>query len=404
MKRLIAITLLIFLAACKDIMKPTPTAIPVAHEILTASVPGTPPTRPAQISPTEIVNASAFPDTNEYEWRLIARGLDRPVDIQSAGDGSGRLFILEKPGVIQIYENEEVTGAPFLDIRGRVNDAEREQGLLGLAFHPDYEQNGYFYINYSGIQDGKTFISRFQAGGNAADANSEMILLTIDPPYTNHNGGAVAFGPDGYLYLGIGDGGGRGDPLKNAQNKNSLLGKILRIDVNNGDPYTIPSDNPFGNEVWAYGLRNPWRISFDKASGDLWIGDVGEGAWEEIDYVLGGLPGGTNFGWSLMEGSHGYDAEPQLGLRLPAVEYSHDSGCSVTGGYVYRGRMPEWNGIYLYGDYCTGYIWGTIPSKGVWKNQLLFQTTVNITSFGVDESGEIYMAGDNGNIYQLVGK
>jgi glucose/arabinose dehydrogenase len=352
-----------------------------------------------------MVNANSFPNPADYEWQPIASGLIRPVDIQSANDGTGRLFIIEKYGVIRVFENGHLLDKPFLNIDERVDDSGNEMGLLGLAFHPDYEQNGYFFVNYTGDR-GNTRISRFQASGNSADPNSEKILLTIDQPYENHNGGAVVFGPDGYLYLGLGDGGLAGDPHKNGQNTSSLLGKILRIDVNNGDPYTIPSDNPFGNEVWSFGLRNPWRISFDKATGDLWIGDVGQGEWEEVDYIPGGSPGGANFGWSIMEGNHGYDGGPQPGLLLPVVEYSHSTGdgCSITGGYVYRGSMPEWNGIYLYGDYCTGYIWGLFLSDGTWQNQRLFEAGVTITTFGQDETGELYLASDNGNVYKLTKK
>jgi glucose/arabinose dehydrogenase len=182
-----------------------------------------------------------------------------------------------------------------------------------------------------------------------------------------------------------------------------MLGKILRLDVNNGDPYSLPTDNPFGNEVWAYGLRNPWRISFDKLTGDLWIGDVGQNTWEEIDYLPVGSDGGANFGWSVMEGSHSYDSEPQSGMYLPVAEYSHaEGGCSVTGGYVYRGAaLPEWNGIYLYGDYCSGKVWALILSDGQWQSQVMFETGVLITSFGQDESGEIYLASDTGDIYHL---
>jgi len=356
-----------------------------------------------EIPPTRTANAPAFPNSSDYEWRLLTSGLNRPVDIQSAYDGSGRLFIIEKFGNIRVFENGGLAGKPFLDISDRVNDNSNEMGLLGLAFHPQYEQNGFFYVNYNGA-GGNTFISRFQAGGNSADPNSEKILFTIEQPFPNHNGGAVTFGPDGYLYLGLGDGGSAGDPKKNGQNTNSLLGKILRIDVNNGDPYVIPSDNPFGNEVWAYGLRNPWRMSFDRTSGDLWIGDVGQNTWEEIDYLPTGSLGGANFGWSIMEGNHPYDGSAQPGLLLPVTEYSHEYGCSVTGGYVYRGAMPEWNGIYLYGDYCTGRIWGLLPSNDGWQNQVLFETRANITSFGTDESGEIYFASDNGNIYHLTKK
>ena len=207
-----------------------------------------------------------------------------------------------------------------------------------------------------------THISRFQASGNVADPNSEKVLMLVEQPYSNHNGGALNFGPDGYLYAGLGDGGSQGDPSKNGQNTTVMLAKILRIDVNNGDPYSIPADNPFGNEVWAYGLRNPWRISFDRATGDFWIGDVGQGQWEEIDYLPAGSPGGANFGWSIVEGNHDYDGTAQPGFIPPVAEYSHsEGGCSVTGGYVYRGAMPEWQGIYLYGDYCSGKVWGLIP-------------------------------------------
>ena len=251
---------------------------------------------------------------------------------------------------------------------------------------------------------GDTFISRFQVG-TSDNSNSEVLLLKIKQPYPNHNGGALAFGPDGYLYAGLGDGGFAGDPHKNGQNTTSLLGKILRLNVDSGETYSIPTDNPFGNEVWAYGLRNPWRISFDRATGDLYIGDVGQGDWEEIDYLPADSQGGANFGWSIMEGNHGYDGAPQPGLLLPVAEYSHnEGGCSVTGGYVYRGTMSEWNGIYLYGDYCSGKIWGLILSEGQWQSQVMFETGVTITTFGQDESGEIYFASDNGSIYHLAVK
>jgi glucose/arabinose dehydrogenase len=277
-------------------------------------------------------------------------------------------------------------------------------GLLGLAFHPDYETNGYFYVNYTG-EGGHTRISRFHASGNSADKDSETVLLFIKQPFPNHNGGALAFGPDGYLYAGLGDGGKAGDPFKNGQNTSSLLGKILRLDVNKGEPYSIPADNPFGNEVWAYGLRNPWRISFDHVTGDLWIGDVGQNQWEEVDYLPRSWGSGANFGWSVMEGSHAYDSEPQSGMMLPVAEYSHvEGGCSVTGGYVYRGAMPEWNGIYLYGDYCSGKVWGLIQVNDQWQSQLMFETGVTITTFGQDESGEIYLASDTGDIYLLTKK
>jgi len=353
---------------------------------------------------TTAVNASSFPNAADFEWQPIASGLHRPVDIQSANDGSGRLFIIEKAGDIRIYDNGQLLDAPFLDITDRVNASGNEMGLLGLTFHPDYKQNGFFYVNYTGA-DGNTRISRFHASENVADSQSENVLLVVKQPFQNHNGGALAFGPDGYLYAGLGDGGSAGDPQKNGQNTETLLGKILRIDVNKGDKYSIPSDNPFGNEVWAYGLRNPWRFSFDRATGDLWIGDVGQDKWEEIDYLPAGSGGGTNFGWSVMEGNHGYNGQPQSGMYTPVAEYSHaEGGCSVTGGYVYRGMIPEWNGIYIYGDYCSGKVWALIQSDGQSQSQVMFETGVTITSFGQDESGEIYLASDNGNIYHLTKK
>ncbi|MDO8753092.1 MAG: PQQ-dependent sugar dehydrogenase, partial [Anaerolineales bacterium] len=400
------------LLACGGLAEPvTPTATPLASPPRLTVAPTSqtdsqpvpdPATPPPSANP--IINAGSFPNAADYEWQLIASGLNRPVDIQPANDGSGRLFIIEKLGYIRVYENGQLLDTPFLDITDRVDDSGNEMGFLGLAFHPDYEQNGFFYVNYTG-DGGNTRISRFQASGNSVDSNSETVLLMIEQPYPNHNGGALAFGPDGYLYAGLGDGGLAGDPHKNGQNTTALLGKILRIDVNNGDPYAIPSDNPFGNEVWAYGLRNPWRISFDRATGDLWIGDVGQGQWEEIDYLPAGSQGGANFGWSIMEGNHGYDGQTQPGLLLPVAEYSHSSGgCSVTGGYVYRGSMTEWNGIYFYGDYCSGYVWGLILADGGWQSQLLFETDARITSFGQDESGEIYFASDAGGIYVLAKK
>ncbi len=378
-----------------------PTVAPPQGAVLAPQTQPVPDTAVAPATEPPIVNASSFPNAANYEWTLIASGLTRPVDVQPANDGSGRLFIIEKMGYIRTYENGNLLNEPFLDITDRVNAGGNEMGLLGLAFHPDYEQNGFFYVNYTG-DGGHTRISRFQASENSADKNSEKVLLVIEQPYQNHNGGALAFGPDGYLYAGLGDGGNAGDPHKNGQNTNSLLGKILRLDVNNGDPYAIPSDNPFNSEVWAYGLRNPWRISFDRSTGDLWIGDVGQGEWEEIDYLPAGAEGGANFGWSIMEGNHKYDSDPQPGLLLPAMEYSHaEGGCSVTGGYVYRGTIPEWNGVYLYGDYCSGKVWALILSNGQWQSQVMFETDLRITSFGQDESGEIYLASDTGSVYRL---
>ena len=410
MKRLLIFLTLPILAACGGLaesVSPTNTSLALVMptvdsapqaEFQLSSGPSIVPTIPTP------VYADSFPIATDYEWQPIIGGLHRPVDIQPANDGSGRLFIIEKQGYIRVYKNGRLLDVPFLDITDRVNEGGNEMGLLGLAFHPDYEKQGFFYVNYTG-EGGHTRISRFQASGNSADKNSETILLLVEQPYQNHNGGALAFDVEGYLYAALGDGGLAGDPHKNGQNISSLLGKILRLDVTNGDPYSIPVDNPFGSEVWAYGLRNPWRISFDRGTGDLWIGDVGQDQWEEVDYLPASWVGSANFGWSVMEGSHAYDSEPQSGMLLPAMEYSHvEGGCSITGGYVYRGVMPEWNGVYIYGDYCSGKVWALILVNGQWQSRVIFETAVTITSFGQDELGEMYLASDNGSIYQLVKK
>ena len=403
--------LLVPMLACSgsDTPPPAPTLDPSTE---TSSPPTAIPNTsvPTEVPPTDapptLPGATTFPDPNAYSWQTVASGLERPVDLQP--DGTGNLYLVEKLGHIHLFQDAEdgqVDETPFLNIEDRVSDNGNEMGLLGLAFHPNYSENGFFYVNYTG-RGGDTFISRFQSnGGDTVDPNSELILLTVDQPFPNHNGGVMVFGPDGYLYIGLGDGGAGGDPFGNAQTLETLLGKILRIDVDSAEPYAIPTDNPFGNEIWHYGLRNPWRISFDKLNGDLYIGDVGQNAWEEIDFLPAGSPGGVNFGWDQFEGNHEYeDAGREAEYIFPVAEYSHpDGGCSVTGGFVYRGSMPEWNGIYLYGDYCTGFIWGLIkPESGSdWQNQLLFQTNQRITAFGQDESGELYLISDGGEILRL---
>jgi glucose/arabinose dehydrogenase len=358
----------------------------------------------SQTAPTATsAGTTSFPDPSAYTWQpLPVSGLVRPLDLQP--DGSGRLFVIEKVGRIRIIENDQLIETPFLDISDRVGSNGNEQGLLGLAFHPQYAQNGRFFVNYTD-NNGDTVLARFQVSSdpNVADPNSEVKILGVDQPFANHNGGVLAFGPDGYLYAGLGDGGSQGDPFGNAQNTKALLGKILRLDVDSTEPYAVPSDNPFGNEVWAYGLRNPWRFSFDKLTHDLYIGDVGQNTWEEIDFLPAGSPGGTNFGWNFREGAHDYKGGGSAGLVEPVAEYSHtEGGCSVTGGYVYRGAMPEWNGIYLYADYCTGLIWGLIHSENGWQKQQLFDLDVTITSFGQDASGELYLLSDNGGVFRFV--
>lgn len=402
----------LLLSACAPAA--TPTFSPTPPPVSVTETPSLPPTDTA-IPPNATATATStpaaptgFPNADNFQWTPVASGLQRPVDIQNAGDDSGRLFIVEQAGRILVYENGRVSPTPFLDIINEVGSSGNEQGLLGLAFHPQYTQNGFFYVNYTD-RNGDTVIARFQVSSdpNVADPASETALLHVDQPFPNHNGGVLAFGPDGYLYVGLGDGGSGGDPLGNGQNTGVLLGKILRLDVNSGDPYTVPVDNPFGNEVWAYGLRNPWRFSFDRTTGDLWIGDVGQGAWEEIDYLPAGSPGGANFGWNIMEGNHEYEGAVSSDLIAPVAEYNHsEGGCSVTGGYVYRGaELPEWQGIYLYGDYCSGIVWGVIRSGNGWQSQVLFpQTGLSISSFGVDEAGELYLADLQGSILRLTRK
>lgn len=353
----------------------------------------------------------AFPDPAGYTWNLVADGFTRPLFITHAGDASGRLFVVGQNGEIWVIENGVTLAEPFLDIQDQVGASGNEQGLLGLAFHPDFETNGLFYIDYTDL-NGDTAVARFSvsANPNVADASSEAQLLLVSQPYPNHNGGHLEFGSDGFLYIGLGDGGSGGDPRGNGQSLVTLLGKILRIDVNSGSPYAIPADNPFANggglgEIWAYGLRNPWRFSFDAATGDLYIGDVGQGQWEEIDFWPADGGGGANFGWNIFEGTHPYEGAPPAGANLipPVAEYAHGSGCSVTGGYVYRGAlMPEWQGIYFYGDFCSGEVFGLLRHPdGSWESRLLFSTSFLITSFGLDQSGDLYLVDRSGGVYQL---
>ena len=414
MKRILFLLVLASLSACSSagqVPLPTvqppaltgtsaaPTAVPVTGDI-TATASADTATPPDQ-------QATAFPDPSAFQWAPVASGFVQPTDIQFPDDGSRRMFVLEQPGTIRIVKDGRVAAAPFLDISGEVGSGGSEQGLLGLAFHPGFANHPFFYVNYTD-NDGNTVIARYQANGDSADPGSEKVLIHQDQPFPNHNGGVLAFGPDGYLYAGLGDGGSQGDPFGNAQNTQVLLGKLLRIDVDHGDPYAIPPGNPFGNEIWEYGLRNPWRISFDRTSGDLFIADVGQDTWEEVDYVPKDQ-GGLNFGWSYREGLHAYKGNPPAGASFvdPVSEYSHSvGGCSITGGYMYRGGMQEWQGIYFFADYCSGYIWGLLrsdasASTGGWVSQLLFQTGNNITTFGQDASGEIYYAAREGTIYQL---
>jgi glucose/arabinose dehydrogenase len=347
--------------------------------------------------------------------RQVASGFTRPLYVTHAGDDSGRLFVVQQAGVISVLQDGATLSEPFLDIRDRVGSRGNEQGLLGLAFHPDWPTVNAFFVNYTN-RSGDTVVGRYRVSDdpNRADPNSEVRILELDQPAANHNGGNLVFGPDGYLYIGTGDGGGAGDQFGNGQNRRTLLGKMLRIDVNSGQPYGIPPDKPFvgttstAPEIWAIGLRNPWRYTFDRATGDLYIGDVGQNAWEEIDFQSASSAGGENYGWPLMEGAHCYNAPRcnEQGLVLPVAEYSHSLGCSVTGGYVYRGQLfPSLTGIYFYADYCSGRIWKlTRDGQGNWVSTEVLDSNEQISSFGEDEEGEVYLTGlSSGRVLQLVG-
>jgi len=324
--------------------------------------------------------------------------------VGGAGDGSGRLFVLEQAGTIRVIRDGRLVSRPYLDIRDRVS-AGGERGLLGLAFAPTFARDGRFYVDATG-PDGNTFVAEFRApdpAADTADPASERVILRIAQPFANHNGGGIIARPDGTLWIGTGDGGSAGDPQGNGQRRTTLLGKLLRIDplAAGSAPYTVPPDNPFAGrtdargEIWAYGLRNPWRFSFDRATGDLWIGDVGQDRWEEVDRVPAGDAGGRNFGWNVMEGKHCFAPSTGCGtegLTLPVAEYDHGQGCAITGGFVYRGAaIPALIGTYLYADSCSGRIWGLDAAAEVPKSRLLASTGASIASFGEDDSGELFV-------------
>ena len=335
-------------------------------------------------------------------------GLRAPLFVTNARDGSGRIYVVEQGGTIRVVSGGRLSSSPFLDI-GALTAAGGERGLLGLAFHPAYARNGRLFVDYTD-RNGDTVIAEYRRaiGGATADPGSARVLLRIAQPFPNHNGGDVAFGPDGYLYIGMGDGGSGGDPYGNGQRLDTLLGKLLRIDVSRTSgaaPYGIPADNPFRSragarpEIWAYGLRNPWRFSFDPARKWLWIGDVGQNRIEEIDRARIGAAG-LNYGWNTTEGGSCYKPGSgcaKAGLTLPIVDYTHDAGCSVTGGYAYRGAaFAALRNVYLYADYCSGTIWG-LRADGPASQQatVLLQTHRAITSFGEDERGELYVTDGN---------
>lgn len=379
----------------------------------------------ASLQPQTARAGSAAPTE---QWPVLALervpgAYDYPVHLTNAGDGTGRLFVVEKSGLIRILDNGQPLSDPFLDIRDRVNDDCPECGLLSVAFPPDYDTGGYFFVYYTAAEDladpepgdngldsgNDTVVARFRTttNPNRADPASEERILIRNQPFRNHNGGMIVFGPDGYLYVALGDGGGAGDPLNSGQTTDTLLGKILRLGVSHTGPYTIPADNPFFStpgylpEIWALGLRNPWRIAFDRLLGDLYIADVGQTQYEEVNHQPAGM-GGQNYGWKIMEGLHCNDPDPcdQTGLTLPVHEYEHgaDEVCySITGGAVYRGAILHWHGVYFFADYCSGRIFGLRRNTGVWESTQLLNARLTITSFGEDEWGEIYIVGRDGS-------
>jgi glucose/arabinose dehydrogenase len=339
----------------------------------------------------------------------VVSGLSSPLYL-TAPVGDARLFVVEQAGRIRIVRNGSLLSRPFLDITSVVLSG-GERGLLSVAFDPAYASNGFFYLNYTD-RSGDTRVERYRVSTDAdvADPNSAKLLLQVDQPFSNHNGGLVKFGPDGMLYIGMGDGGSGGDPQNHGQNRNTLLGALLRIDVRTGDPYGIPADNPYRQdpnarpEIWAYGLRNPWRFSFDPPSGQLLIADVGQNQWEEINAVPASSPG-LNYGWRIMEAAHCYNPSNcnSNGLVMPVHEYNHSEGCSITGGYVYRGaRLTGLAGHYFYADYCRGWVRsfrlqdGRAAEHREWLSGL-----GQILSFGIDSAGELYVLSGNGRVYRL---
>jgi glucose/arabinose dehydrogenase len=397
------------------VAEPSETYMPVVQ----SDEPATPTPLPV---PTSTPQPTPTPTTPINSIRLepvLSGGLVNPLYLTHADDE--RLFVVEQVGRVQIIENGRLRPQPFIDLRDRVGSVGSEQGLLSIAFHPQYGQPdtpgfGKFYVNYTNY-GGDTVISRFSvdpADPNLADKTSETVLLTVDQPYPNHNGGLLKFGPDGYLYVGLGDGGSANDPLNSGQSPNTLLGSILRLDVSDGgEQYRIPADNPFlndsnrFNEIWAFGVRNPWRFSFDRLTGDLYMADVGQNKWEEVNFQPGDSSGGENYGWNKMEGTHCFPSDPcdPTGLILPIAEYGHDQGCSITGGYVYRGPdFPQMNGNYFFGDYCTGVIWRIYPDgAGGWETVQVLDSDLVLTSFGEDVRGELYaMDRTMGSIFRIV--
>lgn len=383
---------------------PTPSSPPIASPTPGPTPRPTPTPEPTPVAPFHL------------GIELFADAFRALTFLAHAGDGTGDLYAVEQRGIIwRIAADGTVDPTAYLDIVDRI-DCCGERGLLGLAFHPDFADNGRLFVDYTD-RDGNTVVSEFGLGLDSyGDPESERVVLEILQPFPRHNGGMLSFGPDGYLYIGTGDGGSAGDPHGNGQDLTSLLGKILRIDVDNGDPYAIPTGNPFPvdngagrqSEIWDWGLRNPWRFSFDRQTGDLWIGDVGQGIYEEVDAEPAGA-GGRNYGWNTMEGAHCFSTSncAQDGLTLPVAEYTHSEGCSITGGYVYRGSaLPQLSGQYVFADYCSGRIWAldaaAALSAGSAEPTQYGKVPINPTSFGEDEAGELYLVNAAGKIYRLI--
>jgi glucose/arabinose dehydrogenase len=350
--------------------------------------------------------------TTNVGVEVVASGLDSPVFLTSP-PSDPRLFIVEQPGRIRIVENGGLRSTPFLEIMERVTNG-GERGLLSVAFHPSYASNGFLYVNYTDL-NGDTRVERYtvSADPNRADVGSAKLILGVAQPFSNHNGGLLLFGEDGKLYIGMGDGGSGGDPLGHGQNRGTLLGAMLRIDVDAGDPYAIPSDNPFfgmagaEGEIWAIGLRNPWRFAFDRDAGLLYLADVGQNQWEEVN-VVPATASGLNYGWNIMEGAHCFQPASgcdQSGVTLPVLEYDHGDGCAVTGGFVYRGRrISSLQGAYFYADYCGGWVRsfryanGAVTERQEWG----FGDLGNIVSFGEDAERELYVLSASGTVYRIV--
>ncbi|HXR27011.1 MAG TPA: PQQ-dependent sugar dehydrogenase [Candidatus Baltobacteraceae bacterium] len=396
-------------------MTATATATPQSSSAAPGSTPSTPPTTApvATLTPSPPPTAATFdPSRVNLGLQLVLSGLDQPVFATGAGDGSGRLFIVEQPGLILVVGADgKLAASPFLDLRSKVTCC-GERGLLGLAFSPSYASDGHLFVDYTDTA-GNTVVARFtRLDAGHADPASERVLLHIQQPFPNHKGGMLAFGPDGDLYIGMGDGGSEGDPQNNGQRLDTLLGKLLRIDVS-GDPYSVPASNPFVGrsgarpEIFDYGLRNPWRYSFDRQTGALFIGDVGQNLYEEVDAVPPGGPGGLDFGWRIMEGDSCYNATTctRHGLTLPVYTYSHAFGCAIVGGYVYRGTTyPALEGAYLFSDDCSGRIWGMDAAsalRGPTSAKVLLESGLTVSSFGQDDAGELYICDLGGKLYHI---